>query len=178
MERLAKESVEDRAGSAGFVGRAHLAEDLAFPRDHRVEACGNAEEVKGGGPVLQPIERRAEVCLEGEQRRLGAPFRVRGGLVGEIELGAVARRQAHGLAGGVAETPCKLGRLIARKRGALPQLDGRAMVRDADEDDPHEKCVTGNASRTTATSTNPASSRYAARRPRRPAPTRSTAYMP
>ena len=56
---------------------------------------------------------------------------------------------------------------------ALAQLDGRAVVRDADENEPHEKCVTCSPSRTTTTSAKPTSARYAARRPRRPPNARS-----
>ena len=50
---------------------AHLSEDLSFARDHRVEPGGDAEEMERGGLVAEPVERGAELGLEGEERRLG-----------------------------------------------------------------------------------------------------------
>src|SRR5262249_52313184 len=163
---------------AHLVRRAHLPEDLALSGHHRIEAGRDAEQMKSRSLVLQPVERGTEVCFEGEQCRFAAPFGVGGRLVGEIELRPIARREAHGFPGGTAQAARQISRLLARQLRTLAELDRRTVMRDADEDDSHEKCVTGNASRTTATSRNPASNRYAARRPRRPAPRRSTAYAP
>ena len=126
--------------------------------------------------VCQAVQRGTELGLEREQGRLGAALRVLARLVGQVELGSIARREADGLARLPLEQPGKLRGLIAAERRALAQLDGGEVMRHADEDDPHEKCVTGNARRTIATRRNPASRTYAARRPRSPAPRRRTMY--
>ena len=70
LQRLPEETVEQRSRRAGLVRRAHLAEDLALARDHRVEPGGDAEEVECGRLVAEPVERRAELRLEREQRGL------------------------------------------------------------------------------------------------------------
>src|SRR5205823_3632154 len=116
------------------------------------------------------VERRRQLGLELEQGLLGGALggvRIPGR---DVDLGAVARREADHLASDLlGEPPCQRRRVVARERGPLPQLDGRAMVRGADEDEVHAKWVTGRASRTTTTSANPAITRYAPRRPRQPA---------
>src|SRR5205085_7645486 len=57
VERLPEEPVEERARGADLEGGPHLAEDLALSRDHRVEACGDPEEVQGRRLVAQAVER-------------------------------------------------------------------------------------------------------------------------
>ena len=47
----------------------HLSEDLALAGDHRVQTGGHAKEVERGSFVSQPVERRAELGLEGEQQQ-------------------------------------------------------------------------------------------------------------
>ena len=51
----------------------------------------------------------------------------------------------------------ELLRLTTVEDRPLAKLHGRAVVRDADQYELHEKCVTGRAKRATATSRNPSS---------------------
>ena len=159
MECVAEEPVEKRACCADVVRGAHLAEDLALPRHHRVEPGCNAEEMERRCLVAEAIERRPELLLEREQRRLGLALGLVGRVISQIQLGAVARREADGLAALAREPQGELARAVRVERCALPQLDGSLVVRDADEDDAHAKCVTGRASLTTTTSANPVSTR-------------------
>src|SRR6185437_7403912 len=71
LHRLPEKAVEQRSRRTTVVRRAHLAEDLSFARNHRVEPGGDAEEVECGRITAEPVERGAEVRLEGEQRGLG-----------------------------------------------------------------------------------------------------------
>src|SRR6266511_3640298 len=170
MERLAEEPVEQRPGCSHVVRHAYLAEDLALARHHRIEAGRNAEEMQSRRLVAKTVERGPEVFLQRQQRGLGLLFRLLGGLVREVELRPVARREADRLGLRSRELLCELAGAARLERRTFSELDGRPVVRDADKDDAHvAKWVTGRASRTTATSTNPASTRYAARRPRHPA---------
>ncbi len=119
VQRLAEEPVEDGPGSAGAVRLPHLAEDLSFARDQRVQSCGHAAEVQRRGLVVEAVERRAELGLEREQRRLRLALRLFRRTVREVELGAVARRQAHGLAGLAGERTRELPGAFEVERGAL-----------------------------------------------------------
>ena len=76
--------------------------------------------------VVHPVGDRAQ-RLAGEllERR----ERARAVVAREIDLGAVAGREADG----VAERPCERGGALERQRDALPQLDRRDVVGDADE---------------------------------------------
>ena len=158
MERLAEEAVEQRAGGADLEGVPHLAEDLALARHERVEAGGDAEQVQRGAVVAEPVEhrseRRAVVAREREQRGARALVQVVARVVArEVELGAVARREHDRLAPVSASSPASAARAVGVDRDALPQLDGRLAMRDADESEPHDaKWVRG---RTTTTSSEP-----------------------
>ena len=124
--------------------------------------------------VAQPVEGRAQLRLERKERCLRLLFGSVPGLVREVELRAVAGREADDLAPLAGEGLRQLRCTVTVERCTLAQLDGRLMVGDADEDDAHvAKWVMGRARRTTATSTKPARTRYAARRPRQPAKCRS-----
>ena len=165
MQRLAKDAVEQQPGRARLVGGANLAEDLAFARDERVEAGGDAEQVQRGSLVAQAIERgldlRLELCERGDRALLG----LAGILRDDVELGAVARREADGLA--ELERQLRCGLTI--ERDPFAQLDRCVMVRRADKNEMrHAKWVAGRASRTRMTSAKPASATYAARRPDQP----------
>ncbi len=173
MERLTEEVIEDRPGRAPVPGGPHLAEDLALARYHRVEPGRDAEEVEGGGLVVQPVDERQDLGLAHARQ---VPERVerpalgrRGILAGKHELGAVAGGEADRLAP-VGEGGGEPVRALAVEGGQLAQLDRAAVVRDAGEDDPHEKWVSGRASLTTITSAKPSRATQAARRPRQPAP--------
>jgi len=176
VQRLPEEAVEDRAGRAGLEGRAHLPEDLALAGDHRVEPAGDAEEVQRGCFVGQAVDDRAKLVLgkpadrgqgiEGTPLRIGAD---------KIELGAVARGQADGLALG-GELGSELRRLGQRDEGSLAHRDRRGLVRESDKGQVHEKWVSWRPTRATITRAKPTSARYAARRPRQPASYRSTRY--
>ena len=132
VQGLAAEAVEERARRAAFVGRAHLAEDLALAGHERVEACRDAEEMQGGRLVAQAVEDAGELggAVAGQlgQRRDGSVLRVV--FAGEVELGAVAGREHHAL---LAQTGGELGCSRRLERDTLAQLDRRCVMRDADE---------------------------------------------
>ena len=73
MERLPEEVIEQRAGRADLERVAHLAEDLSFSRDERVEARRDAEQVQRGTVVAEAVENGGERCAvvagEREERR-------------------------------------------------------------------------------------------------------------
>ena len=129
VERLAEDPVEQRPVRAGLVGVAHLAEDLALARDERVEPGGDAEE----------MQRRRVVVHAGRASDLGSPSeRLRralarprsGSVVREVELGAVAGREADRLA---APASCRASaaarRDRARRARAARPGDGGATCR-------------------------------------------------
>ena len=160
MERLPEEPVEQRSRRAGLVGRAHLAEDLALARDERVESGRDAEQVQARGLVAQAVERLLDRRLELGERGDGGPLRRLRIGTGDVQLGAVAGREADRLAAALREPRRERRRLLPVERDALSHLDGRVMVRGADEDEAHQaKWVAGRARRTTITSTKPASAR-------------------
>ena len=129
--------------------------------------------------VSEPVQRRPELRFEREERGLRPALGLVAGLVCEVELRPVARRQADRLRRGARERSRERGAALPVERSAFTQLERSLMVRDADEDElAHEKWVTGRARRAMATSRKPASTRYAARRPRRPVPKRSARYVP
>ena len=118
VQRLAEEPVEQRPGRARLEGGAHLAEDLALAGDERVEPGGDAEEVERGRLVARAGRRPAQLVL-GEPADLGerverAALRV---VADEVELGAVARREADRLAA-VGELRGELARPLERRRTA------------------------------------------------------------
>src|SRR5581483_5615933 len=136
-----------------------------------------AEQVESRGMVVEPVERRLDVGLELRERGHRSPLRGRAVLGGEIELGAIARRQTGRLPAVLREPRGEGPRLLLLERDALAQLDGGVVVRRADEDEAdHAKWLPGSASRTTTTRTKPASATYAARRPAQPAARRRTRY--
>src|SRR5204862_1055229 len=149
----------------------HLAENLPLARHQRVEAGRDAEQVERRGVVVQPVERLLHLRLELRERGNRAPL---GRLTvdrRDVQLRAVAGREADALA----EAARQVRRGLEIERDALPQLDGRVVVGGADEDEAHQaKWAAGRARRTTITSTNPASARYAARRPVQPRTERRT----
>ena len=63
VQRLPEEPVENRPGRAGLECLAHLPEDLALARNHRVEPGGDPEEVQRSGLVGQPVDDRAQLIL-------------------------------------------------------------------------------------------------------------------
>ena len=162
VQRLPEHAVEQQAGRPGLVRGAHLAEDLALPGHERVEPGRDAEQVQRGGLVVQAVERVLDLRLERGENRDRARFCVVGVFGGDVELGAVARREADGLA----ELLRERGRLLRVERNALAELDRRVVMRGADENEAHQlKWTAGSARRTTTTSAKPMSATYAERRP-------------
>ena len=142
------------------MGGPHLAEDLALARHERVEAGGDAEEVQRRRVVVQAVERLLDLRLERGERGDRGPLGRLGVGAGDVQLGAVARREADGLAAPRREPRGELAGLLAVERHPFPQLDGRVVVGGADENEPHQaKWVAGSASRTRITSAKPASAR-------------------
>ena len=108
----------------------------------------------GRGLVVHAVgdrpERLARDLLERRERAVVA-------LAGEVELGAVAGREADG----VAERARELDGAVERQRDALAELDRGDVVRDADEREP-QKCVPASTTRTTITTAKPTSAMCAA----------------
>jgi hypothetical protein len=130
VQCIPEETVEQQSGRPVLVGRAHLAEDLAFARHERVQPGGDAEEMECGRTIAEPVQRGLDVG----ERCDGATFGLLGVVGGDVDLGAVAGRQHDSLA----ELLCERVRLLRIERNALPQLDGSVMVRRADEDEMHQ----------------------------------------
>ena len=99
----------------------YLSEDLPFAGDHRVETGGDPKQMERRLFVAQPVESRAELRLEGEQRDLRLLFRSVGGFIREIQLCAVARREEHHLCEVLPlhERVERLGQRLARHRHPL-----------------------------------------------------------
>ena len=125
LDRLLEEPVQHRAARALFqrepVRGAHLAQDLRLARDERVEAGRDAKEVAGRLLVLVAEERVAGA--EQAQLRLRAPARRGGVEAGDVELGAVARRERDGLVAVRGEAPHDLGRARLAHAQLLAPLD-------------------------------------------------------
>jgi hypothetical protein len=156
VQGLAEQPVEERASGSGLEGGPHLAEDLALPGHHRVEAGRDAEEVQRGGLVVEAIERSAG----GLEHRRSARLRGRAVVPGDVELRPVARREADRLARVLREPAGHLGGTARIEGDPLPELDRSAVMRDADEPESrHEKWETGRPTRTRATSAKPARTR-------------------
>ena len=160
MQRLAEEPVEERPGGAGLVRMAHLAEDLAFAGNERVESAGNSEEVERGRLVSESVQRGGDLRLELGEHVDGDPL----GLVcvgrGDVELGAVAGREADRLARLACDGARERRGVGERERDALAQLHGGETVRRSDQDEPHTPPpMCGRPRRTTITRTKPTSAR-------------------
>ncbi len=151
--------VEKRPGFDALVRRAHLAEDLTLARHERVEPRGDAEEMQRSRVLVQPVDDAVE-RLSGHMFERGERLVLVD--VRDVELGAVARREAHR----IAERPREHGRVVERERHPLAQLDRRDVMREADERERHAKWLPASASRATITSAKPASATTAALRPR------------
>ena len=96
VERLAEEPAQHRPRCTRFERQPHLAEDLALARHERIEARSDTEEVQRRRLVLELVERVRERRLSLEQQRACGVSRVLLGVVRDVELRAVTRRQADG----------------------------------------------------------------------------------
>ena len=105
LDRVAERAREQRSARLLMLGRlprlAHLAEDLALADDHRVEAGGDAEEVRDRGVVVVRVDEVGEL-VGIDARHVGEEVahvlhrRVEQRGVG-VDLGAVARGEQHDL---------------------------------------------------------------------------------
>src|SRR5215211_2380784 len=144
-ERLAEEPVEDGPCGAclarGLVGSAHLAEDLRLPGDQRIEAGGYAENMQSCRLVRERVESRGDLALR-EAGQSGQLCECTGlcrlfVAVREIELCAVARGEDHRFGVGARQSLHQLSVLGCAHEELLAQLDRRAVVGGADEDESH-----------------------------------------
>jgi hypothetical protein len=124
VQGLSEQAVEERAGRTRLERGPHLAEDLAFARDHRVEPGRHAEQVQCSRLVVEPVERRARGIEHARSERL----RLIGVLGRDVELRAVAGREAHGLARRLGQLVRHLTRTPRVECDPLPQLHGGAVV--------------------------------------------------
>ncbi len=152
LESLPEHPVEERAGGGGVESGTDLAEDLALARNERVQPGRDPEEMQGGRVIVHPIGDRAE-WLAGKllERRERTRTVV---VAGEVQLGAVARREADS----VSERACEQRSALERQRHALPQLDRRHVVRDPDQRE-RQKWLPASATRVTITSAKPSIAR-------------------
>ena len=156
MQRHPEEPIEQRAGRAGLERIAHLAEDLALARHHRVEAGRDAEQVECRRLVGEPVENGGRASLSGTRELQEAALRT----VIQIEVGGGCEIQLCSVAGGehdrltsVGERPRKATGAVEIDGDALAELDRGAVVRDAYERELHAaKWVRGS---TTATRPKP-----------------------
>ena len=94
-QRLAEHPVEQRPRRHGLERRAHLAENLPLPRDERVEPGGDPEQMQRGLVVVQPVENAVERLAGLRGEHLGDVLLA---VAGQIDLGAIAGREADGIA--------------------------------------------------------------------------------
>ena len=87
--------------------------------------------------AAKSVERGAELRLEREQRGLRLLLGGVGGLGCEVELGAVAGRQADSLTVVAGKRARQFHRMLRIERCAFAQLDRSLVVRDANEHDAH-----------------------------------------
>jgi hypothetical protein len=138
-----EEPVEHRPGRTGLERGANLTEDLTLSGNHRVESGGNPEQVQRCGLVGKPVDDRAQLIL---RQSAHARDRLEGAALGvvadEIELGAVAGREADGLAV-CRQRPGELRRLRQGHERTLAQGDGSGLVGESDEGEVHRLTRSG-----------------------------------
>ena len=125
-QRLAEDPVEQPSGRDGLERSTHLAEDLAFARDERVEPRRHPEQVQGGVLVVQTVEHVVE-RLAGKRGQ--CVCRVLLETTAEIDLGAVARREADSVTERTGEGRGRVG----LERHPLAQLDRCDVMRQPDQ---------------------------------------------
>ena len=130
MDGIAEEAIEERPRRADLGRLAHLAENLSLSGDERVEAGGHAEEMDGGGMVVQPIEDGQ--LPEHRGRALLGRFRVVGR---EVELRSIAGGEADCLPPVGGQHARHLRGLLLPERDELAQLDGGEPVRRSHQDE-------------------------------------------
>ena len=145
-----EQAVEQRTGGFGVLGGAvrlfDLAENLRFADDQRVESGRDAKEMAGRLDVRHFIEVRLDgrhfdaVERADERHQLGT--RRRDILAGDVQLGAIARREHRHLAAGAPrsarrERPQRVLEAPGVEIDALAQLDGRGAMTDSDEEQMH-----------------------------------------
>jgi hypothetical protein len=135
VERLPKDPVEQRARRPDLVREPNLAQDLPLAGNERVEPSCDAKEVVGRRSIVEPVERRLDVGLERRERCDGFALGRLRVFRGDVELGAVARREANDLAAALRKLRGESLRGIPLERDPLPQLDRSMVVRRADEDE-------------------------------------------
>src|SRR5262249_28987741 len=123
---------------------ADLAEDLRLTEDHRVETRRDAEEMTHGRvPASRQRRLPEEAAVHAMEPREESRERIEIVLaLGDaVDLGAVARRDDRRLREDplLVERAQRLARLLGREREPLPQVEGRAAVVPADEDEVHER---------------------------------------
>ncbi len=172
VQRLAEEPVEERPDRPALVGRPHLPLDLAFARHERVEPGSDAEQVGGGGLLLQSIEVRLELRARdpAEVRERGR-CAITGGIgvsSSEVELGAVAGRETNRFAA-LAQPPGQRRLAFAVQGDALAHLDGREPMGSPDDEQLHATWANSSPSWRTMTAATPprASTAASSRRPAR-----------
>ena len=160
--RSAMRKVRPSSGPGDPASNAslHLAEDLALSGHHRVEPGRDPEQMERSRLVCEAIgsgrDRGRAGPGELEERSIGVLDDAV--VTGDVELGAVAGREHDGFvrrAAGCGERARQLAGGLEVDRNALAHLEGRAMVRDTGEREPHAaKWVRGS---TAMTRTSPAS---------------------
>ena len=154
---LLGERAELPAGGPGVLRGAQrvpdLAEDLALADDHRVQPAGHREQVRDGAVLVVHVEVRGELV----QGDAGPPGEQLGGL-GEaavelvdlgVDLDPVAGGEHDRLGRVVAGDHVgeQLGDGVGGQRDPLEQVDRRAAVGQADDEDAHVVTTSASAGR-------------------------------
>ena len=153
LERVPEQLVEDDGRAAAvaglLVGGLELGDDLRLADDHRVEARGDAEQVRDGAVAGVAVQRRLQLAgatpacrARCSQRRLARRQRV---APVQVQLGAVAGAERDGLAGDalVEQVLAQAQRVLLVESQALAQLERGGLVRDAGDDDVHASAPVG-----------------------------------
>ena len=128
---------------------AHLAEDLGLTDGHRVQARGHREDVGDAALLVVHEQVRLEVvAVDRAGLRQGRGDVGEGTVEGEalgIDLGAVARREHDGLGDvlGAQHGGLEGGARLGVEGDRLEQRQGRAVVRQAEDDEAHDDTTSG-----------------------------------
>src|SRR5207237_1165102 len=153
QQRGLEQTVQHRSrqGLGDVPGVAHLPLNLRLAEDHRIETRRNAVQVPHRVPVAldaAALAGAAPAALP-QALREECPYRCGDGVVGlgQVELGAVARREQDTAPRSGRQHPLERARHLARRVGeALAHLEGCRTVIHAQDRDAHDAVAQRNRS--------------------------------
>src|SRR5881398_272703 len=142
QQRGLEQAVQDRArhGLGDVPGLSHLPLNLRLAQDHGIEARRHTVQMPHGVAVALDVAVLAGAGPDAQALREQRPHRFGNGVVrlGQVELGAVARREQHAAARPGGQHPLeRLWHLPRRMGEALAHLEGRGAVIHAQDRDAH-----------------------------------------